>query len=594
MQNFMYFPPGVTPSSQLVLNRDGNFYVSTFSDGKKGGTLAQISPTGRYKTVHQFEWTDAGANAGGSTPQGIILVGDDGSIYGIADEGGAYGKGLIYRFALDGTFSVLYTITGEEGEDCRFLAFGPNGDLYACLNQPGSLGSNGAVIKITPAGEVSVVKAFEIDTIPREPQVPYTAPLANPTSIQFGPDGALYIGCYSGGYTTWSWYQPPRRPGNWGPSHRGGVARLDLETGEYEEFTEGFTNLFHPFLYDFNIAGQLYGMLDGTVFRCSLEGEASLPPVPKVYHMIKGSDGNMYGESTDIGGTYNEGTIFKLTPDDTVTTIHNYPPEYPQDNRSGIAEGNDGYLYEIVVPSAGANKVSALSRPKADEELGASRRVKRERIGVVRMKLFDLLKKRNLPPMAKRDIVPLSSLVRETGTSGYYSMSINVLSNDRDTEKGALNLISVTQGSHGQVQIDSAAKKVIYRTQTPGPDSFTYFINDSNGGQSVGTVKIAPDLVGEYAGTLVSPDGNQAGSLKLTIPARKAQKIKGSFVINGVSQSFTAKLDSEGRIIVMLDKGLDGDWPVSVELVPSLDGTDTQFVGTVFQDGIRYQTSLSR
>ncbi len=71
------------------------------------------------------------------------------------------------------------------------------------------------------------------------------------------------------------------------------------------------------------------------------------------------------------------------------------------------------------------------------------------------------------------------------------SIDINVLENDRDIDGDTLEVIAVTQGSHGTVEINNdGTVKYTPSENYYGPDSFTYTISDGKGGAATATVYI--------------------------------------------------------------------------------------------------------
>jgi hypothetical protein len=71
-------------------------------------------------------------------------------------------------------------------------------------------------------------------------------------------------------------------------------------------------------------------------------------------------------------------------------------------------------------------------------------------------------------------------------------VTVNVRSNDRDPDGDALTVRSVTQGESGSVTIDSVSGNPVY-TPNPGfngSDTFTYIIDDGNGGTDSATVTV--------------------------------------------------------------------------------------------------------
>jgi uncharacterized repeat protein (TIGR03803 family) len=58
--------------------------------------------------------------------------------------------------------------------------------------------------------------------------------------------------------------------------------------------------------------------------------------------LIQATDGNLYG-TTVVGGASYNGTVFKMTPDGTVTTLHDFDFSfYPL---AGLVQGSDGNFY---------------------------------------------------------------------------------------------------------------------------------------------------------------------------------------------------------------------------------------------------------
>ncbi|GFZ33597.1 hypothetical protein CSC2_41230 [Clostridium zeae] len=76
------------------------------------------------------------------------------------------------------------------------------------------------------------------------------------------------------------------------------------------------------------------------------------------------------------------------------------------------------------------------------------------------------------------------------------SVDLNALSNDTDAENNTLNITSITEPEHGTAVINSNGTiKYIPDENYHGPDSFTYTINDGQGGSATGTVNITVNAV---------------------------------------------------------------------------------------------------
>jgi uncharacterized repeat protein (TIGR03803 family) len=93
------------------------------------------------------------------------------------------------------------------------------------------------------------------------------------------------------------------------------------------------------FAFD-NLSAQTYTDLHD--FNRSTEG--CCPQYPAI--LAQGRDGNLYG-TMSLGGTYNYGTVFKATPDGTVTVLYTFDGNLGNgvNSQSGLTLGTDGNFY---------------------------------------------------------------------------------------------------------------------------------------------------------------------------------------------------------------------------------------------------------
>lgn len=81
---------------------------------------------------------------------------------------------------------------------------------------------------------------------------------------------------------------------------------------------------------------------------------------------------------------------------------------------------------------------------------------------------------------------------------------INVLDNDSDPENDTLTITAVTQGSKGSVTHDGTAVTYTPNANEVGGDSFTYTVQDGNGGSATGTVTMQLGLYKTFMPVIIN------------------------------------------------------------------------------------------
>ncbi|HKU28228.1 MAG TPA: choice-of-anchor tandem repeat GloVer-containing protein [Candidatus Sulfotelmatobacter sp.] len=306
------------PLTGLALASDGNFYGTTYEGGLEGeggcqgnvgcGTLFRVTPGGMLTVLHNFTFAEAF-----NTSTVSLLQGANGNLYGLSSTGGANNKGTVYQSTLKGAVTVLHTFCSEaycaDGNTPSALLQSGGGNLYGttAAGACGSSGCNGTVFSLTTSGKLTTLYDF-----------------------------CALSGCSDG-----------REP---------------------EGLTQGYDGNFYGVTVAGGLGDSKCASFCGTIFKitptgtlttiyhfCSQSGcpENGANPVG---NLVQATDGNFYGvTSTGISPgsycTYHCGTVFKVTPQGKLTTLHVFCSEAKCADGfgpHGLVQGTDGNLYGMT------------------------------------------------------------------------------------------------------------------------------------------------------------------------------------------------------------------------------------------------------
>jgi len=146
LHSFAAGADGAGPFAGLVRDTAGNLYGTTIFGGTSGhGTVFKITPTGEEKVLHSF-----GAEPDGANPYALLVLDEQGNLYGTTYAGGAHGQGTVFEVTKTGTEKVLYSFGGTHGANpYAALVRDTQGNLYGTTYAGGAHGQ-GTVFKLTP------------------------------------------------------------------------------------------------------------------------------------------------------------------------------------------------------------------------------------------------------------------------------------------------------------------------------------------------------------------------------------------------------------------------------------------------------------
>ncbi len=334
----------------LVQAGDGNFYAAATQGGKNSsGSIFEITATGGVTVIYSFSANTNGKSNDGSGPQGGLLVGQDGALYGTTYSGGANGTGTVFRLTLDGQFTTLANFdAGSGGYKYGALVQDGSGNLYGTTFSGGS-DTNGTVFKVTPAGRLTLLHGF--------------GPVTNGMNFDgAGPMGGLAIDSSGNLYGTTS-----RAGANYGGTifviaPGGGFSTAyNFATPSTAQGGNVTGSSPHgPLVLAAN--GDLYGVsggganVTGTIFMFSAGGSlTTIHTFSDFDHttgvngdgfspigLTLGSDGNLYGAAGN-GGANATGTIFRISPSGAFATVYSLGTD--QASSAPPRLGSDGALY---------------------------------------------------------------------------------------------------------------------------------------------------------------------------------------------------------------------------------------------------------
>ncbi len=147
---------GQNPNAGIIEGSDGFIYgTARFGGDNSAGTVFRLSQSGDFELLHSFD-----GSTNGQFPAGGLLEHSDGNFYGTTAEGGSFEDGILFRITSDGTFEKLHDLFGFfDGENPQGnLVEGEGGLIYGVTEAGGSF-NGGTIFEFNT--ETQVLTALE-------------------------------------------------------------------------------------------------------------------------------------------------------------------------------------------------------------------------------------------------------------------------------------------------------------------------------------------------------------------------------------------------------------------------------------------------
>jgi uncharacterized repeat protein (TIGR03803 family) len=264
-------------------------------------TTAITLPAQTFITLHSFDGTD------GANPLAAMLQASNGNLYGTTDYGGANstdaacggGCGTVFKITPSGTLSTIYSFCSQSGctdgaHPYARLVQGTDGNFYGTTVYGGASESCsvgwgcGTIFKISPSGTLTTLHSLDENTDG-----------VGASGLILSIDGNFY-----------------------GTAGGGGVSG-------------------HGTVFKITPSGRLTTLYSFCSQTACTDGSEPMSG------LVQATDGNFYG-TTFYGGANDNGTVFRITPSGTLTTLHSFDSTDGSNPPAGVVQATDGNLFGIT------------------------------------------------------------------------------------------------------------------------------------------------------------------------------------------------------------------------------------------------------
>src|ERR1017187_9221619 len=363
-------PDGAGPYAGLVQATNGGLYGTTVGGGtNSAGTIFRITPGGTLTTLYSFCPQTNCTDGGG--PQAGLVQAANGDLYGTTFFGGTNGQGTVFKITQGGTLTTLYSFCSQTNctdgaAPFAGLVQAANGDLYGTTADGGANnGEYGTVFKITSGGTLTTLHSFcslgypcTDGRYPVAGLVQATNGDFYGTTLQGGAkeSGTVFKITPSGTLTTlYSFCSQTNCKDGVNPY----AGLVQAANGDLYGTTSGGGNLGWGTVFKITPSGTLttlYGFCSQT--NCADGGAPDAG-------LVQAADGDLYGTASSQGANSYGGTVFKITPGGTLTTLYSFCSEsgctdgqYPY---AGLVQDTNGDFYGTTTQKGGAASGTVFS-----------------------------------------------------------------------------------------------------------------------------------------------------------------------------------------------------------------------------------------
>ncbi len=321
------------------------------------------SPAQTFTSLFSFDITDGGS------PTGTLVQGLNGDLYGTSHGGGSSQEGTVYKITPSGTLTTLYNFVCQD-DNCpngaqpyAGLVLATDANFYGTTPFGGAR-QQGTVFKISSQGDFTLLHslAYEQGRYPYGGLVQATDGDFYGTTERYGRHGGTIFKMTRDGHlaTLYNF-----------------CSQNNCSDGEYPyaaliQATDG--NFYGTAQYGGNSNHDCGGLGCGTIFKITPSGSFTTlytfcsqtncadGAVP-LAGLVQAAGGDFYGTSS-VGGSADEGTVFKITSSGAFTSLYSFCSQPNCTDGSvptaALVQATDGNFYGTTWNSSGGSNYGTV------------------------------------------------------------------------------------------------------------------------------------------------------------------------------------------------------------------------------------------